>query len=363
MQMAWNEPGGGQRDPWGKGGREQPPDLEEMLRRMKDSLLGLFGGGNRRRGENDGGAGGGGLGGLLVLIIVLAGIWLVVDSAHVIDQRERGVVMRFGEHVRTLEPGLQLTFPRPIESVVRVDVTQVRSISDTVSMLTADENLIIINFALQYDVKDARDFVFKVRAPEDSLTQAAESAVRQVVGSKTLDDALVGSRAEITLEARLLTQELVDLYGTGINVRTLNFQDVRVPDQVKDAFDDAIKAREDEQRFANEARAYASKEVPEARGRASRVLEQARGYRDSVIARARGEAARFELLVAEYKEAPDVTRRRIALDTLRATLLRTPKVIMDSSSGSLMYVPLDKLLEQARGAEAGGPSMTRREGN
>ncbi|MCB1629240.1 MAG: FtsH protease activity modulator HflK [Xanthomonadales bacterium] len=361
--MAWNEPGGGRKDPWGgKGGREQPPDLDDMLRKLKNSIAGLFGGGQRRSGDGDSG-GSGGLGGLLLLIVGIAMIWLLFDSFHIIDQRQRGVVLRFGEFVRVLEPGPQWTLPRPIEQVYRVDVTQVRSSSDTVSMLTADENLIIIDFALQYDVKDARSFVFQVRQPEESLTQAAESAVRQVVGSRTLDEVLVGSRAEITLEARGLTQELIDLYGTGINVRTLNFQDVRVPDQVKEAFDDAIKAREDEQRFANEARAYASKEVPEARGRASRVLEQARGYRDSVIARARGEAARFELLVTEYKNAPDVTRRRIALDTLRATLQRTPKVIMDSSSGNLMVVPLDKLLEQARGAEANGPVVTRREGN
>lgn len=365
--MAWNEPGGGRRDPWGGGsggGKEQPPDLEEMLRRLRDSVASLFGGGQRRRGDgaSAGGSSGGGFGGLLVLVVVLAVVWLLIDSFHVIDQRQRGVVLRFGEFSRILEPGLRLHFPRPIDRVYRVDVTQVRSMSDTVSMLTADENLIIIDFALQYDVKNARDFVFRVRAPEEALTQAAESAVRQIVGSKSLDDVLVGSRAEITLAASALTQELVDLYGTGINVRALNFQDVRVPDQVKDAFDDAIKAREDEQRFANEARAYASKEVPEARGRAARILEQAQGYRESVIARARGEAARFDLLVAEYKNAPDVTRRRIALDTLRQTLLRTPKVIMDSSSGSLMYVPLDKLLEQARGAES-GPTVNRREGN
>ncbi len=367
--MAWNEPGGGRRDPWGNGGggggREQPPDLEEMLRRLKDSVAGLFGGGQRRRGDSGGqsdGTGSGGFGGLIAIVVGLAVLWLVVDSFHVIDQRQRGVVLRFGEFTRILEPGLQFTFPRPIDRMYRVDVTQVRSMSDTVSMLTADENLITIDFALQYDIKDARDFVFKVRGPEEALTQAAESAVRQIVGSKTLDDVLVGSRAEITLAAASLTQELTDLYGTGINVRALNFQDVRVPDQVKDAFDDAIKAREDEQRFANEARAYASKEVPEARGRAARVLEQAQGYRESVIARARGEAARFDLLVAEYKAAPDVTRRRIALDTLRQTLMRTPKVIMDSSSGSLMYVPLDKLLEQARGTEP-GPTATRREVN
>ncbi|MCB1643579.1 MAG: protease modulator HflK, partial [Xanthomonadales bacterium] len=209
--MAWNEPGGGRKDPWGgKGGREQPPDLDDMLRKLKNSIAGLFGGGQRRSGDGDSG-GSGGLGGLLLLIVGIAMIWLLFDSFHIIDQRQRGVVLRFGEFVRVLEPGPQWTLPRPIEQVYRVDVTQVRSSSDTVSMLTADENLIIIDFALQYDVKDARSFVFQVRQPEESLTQAAESAVRQVVGSRTLDEVLVGSRAEITLEARGLTQELIDL--------------------------------------------------------------------------------------------------------------------------------------------------------
>ena len=360
--MAWNEPGGKRRDPWGNGGgKDQPPDLEDMLNRIKASFASLFGGG--RRGGGDGGDGGGSGSGPILILAVLLGIgYLFFSSYHIIDQRQRGVVLRFGEYVRTLEPGWQWHFPSPIDRVYTVDVTQVRSSSDEVSMLTADENLVFIDFAMQYDIKDPRAFLFEVKDPEQSLSEAAESAVRQVVGSQTLDQVLVGARAEITLEALDLMQKLVDNYETGINVRALNFQDVRVPDQVKDAFDDAIKAREDEQRLANEARAYASEVVPKARGRAARILAEARGYREATIARSKGEAARFELMVAEYKAAPDVTRKRLALDTLRQILVRTPKVLMDAESGSLMYVPLDKLLEQARNGARDNTAVGRREG-
>jgi len=363
--MAWNEPGGKRRDPWGNGGgnKDQPPDLEEMLNRIKSSFMSLFGGGRRGSGSDgsEGGSSGPGFGAILIVAVIVGVLWAGYNSFHVIDQRQRGVVLRLGEYVRTLEPGLRWTLPKPIEEVFKVNVTQVRSSSDEVSMLTADENLIFIDFAMQYDIKDPVAFMFKVRDPEQSLSEAAESAVRQVVGSRTLDQVLVGARAEITLEALDQMQDLVDLYETGINVRALNFQDVRVPDQVKDAFDDAIKAREDEQRLANEARAYASKVVPEARGRAARILAEAQGYREATIARSKGEAIRFELMVAEYQAAPDVTRRRLALDTLRQVLVRTPKVLMDAEAGSLMYVPLDKLLEQARQGARDNTAVSRRE--
>ncbi len=366
--MAWNEPGGKRRDPWGNGnggGKDQPPDLEQMLRRIKSTVMSLFGaGGQRGSGSDDsegGGSSGPGFGTILIAGVVLLVGWALYNSFHVIDQRERGVVLRMGEYVRTLEPGLQFTLPPPIEEVFTVAVTQVRSSSDEVSMLTADENLIFIDFAIQFDIKDPRAFLFKVRDPEQSLSEAAESAVRQVVGSRTLDQVLVGARAEITLEALGQIQDLVDRYETGINVRALNFQDVRVPDQVKEAFDDAIKAREDEQRLANEAKAYASKVVPEARGRAARILAEAQGYREATIARSKGEAARFDLMVAEYLAAPEVTRKRLALDTLRQVLVRTPKVLMDAEAGSLMYLPLDKLLEQARNGARDTTAVGRRE--
>lgn len=364
--MAWNEPGGGRRNPWGDGGGGnnggggggQPPDLEEMLRQLKQRLSGLFGGGKgNTRGASTGGSGAGGLG---ILIVVLVGVWALVDSFHIIDQRERGVVLRFGKADRILEPGPRFTLPRPIERVERVDVTQVRSISSKVLMLTRDENLVNIDFAVQYTVGDAVQFLFKVRDVEETLSHVAEAAVRQVVGSRSLDDVQVGNRLEFTNEAREIMQKLLNNYEAGINVSIVNFQDVVVPDQVKDAFDDAIKAREDKQRAINDALAYAADVVPKASGRKARILAEAEGYKQSAEARARGDAERFTLLVEQYRAAPEVTRKRLYLETMQDVLSRTPKVLIDGDKGNnMLYLPLDKLTPTpGTAAERAPPAMT-----
>lgn len=363
--MAWNEPGGGRRNPWGDGGgNQQPPDLEEMLKRLKQRFNALFGGakaggdGGRATGEEP--IGPSGLGGLGLLILGVLVIWAVFDAIHVIDQRERGVVLRFGQAVRVLEPGPSLTLPRPLEQVMRVDVTQVRSMSSRAAMLTRDENLVNIDFAVQYTVSDAEMFLFKVRDVEDSLAQVGEAAVRQVVGSRTLDDVQIGNRLEFTNEAREIMQRLLNEYESGINVSIVNFQDVMVPDQVKDAFDDAIKAREDEQRAINDARAYAADVVPKANGRKARVLAEAEGYKEAIVARANGDAQRFILLVEEYRRAPEVTRKRLYLDTVQEVLARNPKVLVDGEKGNnMMYLPLDRLLQ---GGDRPGPSVSGSEG-
>ncbi len=337
--MAWNEPGGGRRNPSG------PPDLEEMLKQMKQRIAALFGGGGRGRGGTTGSGDSVPTGGLGLLIGGAIVIWVVIDSMHVIDQRERGVVLQFGEADRILEPGLRFTMPRPIERVERVDVTQVRSMSSKVAMLTRDENLVNIDFAVQYTVSDASNFLYKVRNPEETLAHVAEAAVRQVVGSRSLDDVQVGNRLEFTSEARTIMQRLLSNYQAGINVSIVNFQEVMYPEQVKDAFDDAIKAREDEQRAVNNARAYAADVVPKANGRKSRVLAEAEGYKESVIARAQGEAQRFNLLAEQYKAAPEVTRKRLYLETMQEVLSKSPKVLIDSEKGNnMLYLPLDKLV-------------------
>lgn len=346
--MAWNEPGGGRRNPWGDGGgggnRQEPPDLEEMLRQMKQRFNALFGGGKGGR-RSEGESPAGGLGWVILGVVVL---WALFDSVHIIDQRERGVVLRFGEVDRILEPGPRLTLPRPIEEVRRLDVTQVRSITAEAAMLTRDENLVSIDFAVQYTVSDASAFLFNVRDPEETLSHVAESAVRQVIGSRTLDDVQIGNRLEFTSEAREITQKLLDSYEAGIAVSLVNFQEVVVPEQVKDAFDDAIKAREDQQRIINEARAYASKVEPEAKGRAARIQQEAEAYRESVVARAEGDAQRFALLVQEYRRAPEVTRKRLYLETMQDVLSRTPKVLIDKDQGNnMLYLPLDKLVPGA----------------
>ena len=343
--MAWNEPGGGRRNPWGDGGGNNsggPPDLEAMLRNLKARVLGLFGARGGNRGVDVGSSG---TGGLAILILVLLAIWALIDSFHIIDQRERGVVLRFGKAHRILEPGPRFTMPRPIEQMIRVDVTQVRSMSSRVAMLTRDENLVNIDFAVQYTVSDAVNFTFKVRDVEETLAQVAEAAVRQVVGSRSLDDVQVGNRLEFTNEAREIMQRLLDSYDAGINVSIINFQDVMVPEQVKDAFDDAIKAREDEQRIINDARTYTSKAVPEANGRKSRILAEAEGYKEASVARATGDAKRFELLVEQYRRAPEVTRKRLYIETMQDVLSRSPKILIDSDKGNnMLYLPLDKLV-------------------
>lgn len=363
--MAWNEPGGGRRNPWGDGGgNQQPPDLEEMLKRLKQRFNALLGGakagGGGGRGPSEEPIGPSGLGGLGLLILGVLVIWAVFDAIHVIDQRERGVVLRFGQAVRVLEPGPSLTMPRPIEQVMRVDVTQVRSMSSRAAMLTRDENLVNIDFAVQYTVSDAEMFLFKVRDVEDTLSQVGEAAVRQVVGSRTLDDVQIGNRLEFTNEAREIMQRLLNEYESGINVSIVNFQDVMVPDQVKDAFDDAIKAREDEQRAINDARAYAADVVPKANGRKARVLAEAEGYKEAIVARANGDAQRFILLVDEYRRAPEVTRKRLYLDTVQEVLARNPKVLVDGEKGNnMMYLPLDRLLQ---GGDRPGPAVSGSEG-
>lgn len=354
--MAWNEPGGGRRNPSG------PPDLEEMLKQMKQRLSGLFGGNSRRSG-NAPGAEPVPTGGIGILIGGVIVIWALFDSMHVIDQRERGVVLQFGEADRILDPGLKFTLPRPFERVERVDVTQVRSMSSKVAMLTRDENLVNIDFAVQYTVSDASNFLFKVRNVEETLAHVAEAAVRQVVGSRSLDDVQVGNRLEFTSEARTIMQRLLDSYEAGINVSIVNFQDVMVPEQVKDAFDDAIKAREDEQRAINNARAYAADVVPKANGRKARVLAEAEGYKESVIARADGEAKRFNLLAEQYRAAPEVTRKRLYLETMQEVLSKSPKVLIDGDQGNnMLYLPLDKLVMPPP-PERSGAAMTPGGGN
>lgn len=365
--MAWNEPGGGRRNPWGDGGNNggggggQPPDLEEMVRQMKQRLSALFGGGRGgARSAGDGSSGAGGLGWIILGLLV---IWALVDSFHIIDQRERGVVLRFGKADRTLEPGPRFTLPRPIEQVMRVDVTQVRSMSSKVAMLTRDENLVNIDFAVQYTVNDATAFLFKVRDVEETLAQVAEAAVRQVVGSRSLDDVQVGNRLEFTNEAREIMQRLLDSYQSGISVSIINFQDVMVPEQVKDAFDDAIKAREDKQRAINDALAYAADVVPKASGRKGRVLAEANGYKQSSVARAEGDAKRFTLLAEQYRLAPEVTRKRLYLETMEEVLSRTPKILIDGEKGNnMLYLPLDKLVPQATTPERAGAAMSSSEG-
>ena len=344
--MAWNTPGGGKdkdpRDPRDGGRSGQGADVDAFLERLKSNLGRVFGGDSGRTGRGGIGGSGGPSLGLIFLAIFL--IWFVFDSWTLIDERQRGVVLRFGKYERLMTPGPNFKLPRPIESVIKVDATQVRNISDQVRMLTRDENIVLVDFNVQYQVSDPQLYLFGTRDPDDTLRQAAESAVREVMGNSVMDTILSGQRAELAAQARERLQASLDQYRTGLAVSEFNLQNARPPQEVKDAFDDAIIAREDKQRFENDAMGYASKQVPEARGAAARVKAESEAYQAEVVAHAQGDADRFTLLVDEYRKAPAVTRKRLYLETMQEVLAANPKVVVgDRSGGNVMYLPLDRL--------------------
>jgi membrane protease subunit HflK len=347
--MPWKEPGKGGRDPWNSD--EQPPDLDDVFRSVRSRVRSVFGGGPGRTGDGDSR----GSGGILPIIGLLLVVWVAWDSVHIIDEAERGVVLRFGKFTRELGPGINLTLPRPIESLYKVDVSDVRSITDRGHMLTKDENLVEFSYEVQYRVSNAQDFLFRVRSPEITLQHASESALRESVGANRLDAILEGStRQEVRQETLRVLQETLDRYQAGLLITQFNLTDVQVPAQVREAYSDVIRAREDRERFIEEARVHANSVIPDARGASARILQEAEGYRDSTIALAEGESARFELLLAEYQRAPAITRKRLYLQTMEGVLSRSNKVLLDVDSGSnILYLPLDGL-----GGGDGGGSAT-----
>ncbi|HET6592507.1 MAG TPA: FtsH protease activity modulator HflK, partial [Xanthomonadales bacterium] len=278
--MPWKEPGKGDKDPWNSGG-QQPPDLEEVFRNVNNRLKTLFGGGGRRS-DSDGGGGSGGLFSIIAVALLLWGGW---DAVHIIDEAEQGVVLRFGAYNRTLSPGINLTLPRPFETLFKVNVSNVRSLEDRGHMLTEDENLVEFNYKVQFRVADPQDFLFRVRSPEATVRDAAESALRESVGTNRLDAILEGTQREtVRLETFRVLQETLDRYEAGVLVTQFNFTDVNVPAQVREAYSDVIRAREDRERFIEEARVHANSVVPEARGQAARVVQEAEGYKEATVA-------------------------------------------------------------------------------
>ncbi len=340
--MSWNEPGGGNngpRDPWG-GGNQGPPDLDEALKKLQQSIAGLFGGGRRGSGPAKGGMSSALLG------MVLGGVLMVwgLMGFYQLDEQERAVVLRFGEYHATLTPGLQWN-PPLIDEVITVNTTKVRVAGLREVMLTKDENIVEVSMSVQYVINDPQDFVLQVRDPEISLQHAAQSALRHVVGDTTMDLVLTEGRAAIGFEVRDRLQQYLNDYTTGIQVSKINIDESKPPAQVQGAFDDVIKAREDEERVKNEAQSYANGIVPEARGRAQRVLEESNAYRDRVIAMADGEAQRFNQLLQEYRKAPEVTRERLYIDSVQSVFANTNKVMVDVDGGNnVLYLPLDKMV-------------------
>lgn len=367
--MAWNEPGSsGGKDPWGNRNSEQgPPDLDEVVRKLQEKFGGLFG--------RSGGRGGGSsfsVGSLGLLALVAVVLW-ALSGIYIVDEGRRGVVLQFGSYKTTTMPGLNW-FPRFIQTVDTVDISAVRSIelgrrADEALMLTQDENIIDVKFTVQYQVKDARDYLFNVRDPDQTLRDAAETAIREVIGQSEMDFVITGGRSEVVQRIRALVQQILDRYGAGLAVVNLNMQDAQAPDQVQGAFADAVKAREDEQRLKNEAEAYANDILPRARGQAARLIEEANAYRDKVVASAEGETARFLSILAQYEKAPEVTRKRLYLETMEEVLAGSSKVLVDTSGGNnnnLLYLPLDKLMQRSPalpGATASGSDATAATGN
>jgi len=370
--MPWNQPGSDNRDPWGQGnGQNGPPDLDEVLRDLQKKLGGLFGGGGSGR------KGGGKLPSFSSKVIgpigiILVGLWMATGF-YVVEQGQQAVELRFGAYKIVKDAGLRWHMPYPVETVEIVNVQQIRTVevgyrTNTRSsqiagvprealMLTADENIIDIHFAVQYDIKDPRELLFNVAEPQDLVVRGAtESAVREIVGRNTMDLVITGGRAEIAQETKTLLQQILDRYDTGINIKAVEMQNAQPPAEVKAAFDDAVKAREDEERLKNEAQAYQNDVIPRARGAAARLEQEAVAYQASVIAAARGEASRFIQVLDEYAKAPEVTRDRLYIDALEEVYGNSTKLVIDQNSGSnnVMYLPLDQLIRQRSGASATG---------
>jgi membrane protease subunit HflK len=369
--MAWNEPGGSQdNDPWGGKRKQQggPPDLDEVLKKWQRKLAGLFGGK---------GGGGGGSGpkssnvpGILGLIAVALVIWVAVDSVYIIQPAERGVVLRFGKYVDTLQPGPSIRLPRPIEQVLRVNVDQIRlvevgyrssaaqsTILSEASMLTQDENIVDVKVAVQYKVKSPADYLFHDRDPDLTIRDATESAIREVVGKSKMDFVLKEGRSEVAARAKELLQSILDRYNNGLLVTSVNLQDAQPPEQVQEAFFDAIRAREDQDRLINEAEAYANEVIPKARGGAARITEDASAYKAKIVATAEGDASRFSQILKAYQKAPEVTRERMYLETLENVMGNTGKILVDvEKSNNLLYLPLDKLTQRPMPDQSGATS-------
>lgn len=362
--MAWNESGGnsgGKRNnPWGGGNKPEqgPPDLDEVVRNLQRRLSALFGGGGGPRSVGSSGSGRGfGIG---TIALVLIAIW-AFTGLYQVDAAERGIVLRFGKHVATTMPGLRWHMPWPIETRQLVNIQTIESFSETTRMLTSDENLVDINLEVQFRRAIPLDYAFNVQRPDDTLKEVSESAIREVIGRSKLDYVLESGRLDIVVRTKELIQRTIDAYKTGIEVTSVNLQDVKVPNEVAPAQADAIKAREDRDRFSLEAQAYANDIIPRARGAAVRQIQDSQAYRARKIEEAEGEAQRFLKLLTEYERSPAVTRERLYIETIETVLASSKKVILDTDgSGNLVYLPIDKLLEQSRRprAEASDATMT-----
>jgi membrane protease subunit HflK len=383
--MSLNDPQWGRRG-GGGGGNQGPPDLDELWRRFNRRLNDMMGNRQQRRdpSEPDGGGGGGGprlpqmdfrqwRRGIAIIAGIVVLLWLA-SGIYIVGPAERGVVLTFGQMTRVTEPGPGWHVPWPVERVEVVNVTGVRTfeigyrnnprnrVLRESLMLTRDENIVDLQFAVQYDLKNPSDFLFNVRNPDETVRFAAETAMRQIVGLSLMDHVLYEQRERVALEARTLMQTILDRYQTGVRVIQVSMQGAAPPEQVQAAFDDAVRAGQDRERQKSEGEAYANDVIPRARGAASRLLEEAEGHRQRVVATAEGEASRFRQIVAEYNRAPRVTRDRLYLEALQQVLTNATKVVVDSrATNNMLFLPLDRIMQMTAagdgGAAAGAPAL------
>lgn len=345
--MAWNEPGnnGKNNDPWKQGGRDQgPPDLDEVFRNFGKKFGGIFGGG-----KSSGSNGGGSSAAIALIAIVAALVW-AFSGFYTIQTAERGVILRFGQYHSEVTAGIHWK-PTFIDQVIPIDVDEVRTLRTDGFMLTQDQNLVRVTFEVQYKVLDPMLYLFSVADADNSLKEATDSALRFVIGHSIMDDILTRGREVVRQNTRQELESIIEPYKLGLSVVDIYFRDARPPEEVRDAFDDAIAAQEDQERFVKEAEAYAREIEPRARGQVNRVMQEADAYKQQIVLKAQGEVARFEKLLPEYLAAPKVTRDRMYLETMEQVYSNTSKVMVDVKNGNnIMYLPLDKMLNQGSGA-------------
>ncbi len=360
--MAWNEPGNGNKDPWGRRKNDQgPPDLDEIVKKMQDTLGNLFGGGGSSGGGGGGGGnkngesshnnddGGGGLSGTAIGVIaaILLIIWGLF-GLYMIQPAEVGVVTQFGRFKEITQQGLNWHWPYPIEQVEKVNVEKVRFKNHKALMLTEDENIVEIELNVQYRIINAKDYLFNVQDPDSTLLQATESALREIVGTSNMNGVLTSERGRVATETKVLIQKIVERYKTGLIVISVNMQNAQPPAAVQAAFADVIKAREDEERSKNKAYGYANEVVEKASGFADQLREESQAYKAQVVARAEGETKRFLSILTEYEKAPEITRQRLYFESMETVFSNTSKVMVDVQGGNnLMVLPLDSILNNA----------------
>ena len=365
-KMAWNDENN--KNPWG-GNNQTPPELDEVIKDFKNKFNSRFGGGS----SGKGGVSKAARGSFKYFVILAVLLWLL-SGIYIVDPAEKGVVLRFGAYQNTTSQGPHWRIPYPFESVYKVNVEQIRateigfrniqnsSYSGAVSseslMLTKDENMVDVKLAVQYKIADAQAYLFNVFNPELTLSHVVQSVIRQVVGDNTMDHVLTTGREQVAQEVKSASQGLLNEYNTGLIITAVTMQDAQPPIQVKASFDDVVKAREDEQRYINEAKAYANDIVPKARGASQRLVAEAEAYKSQVVSKSEGEAYRFNQILEEYLKAPVVTKERLYRETLEEVLGSTSKVIVDSNSNSLMYLPIDQLINTSRSSRSSSSATT-----